>query len=103
MSWDKNTINLSCLDSTKETLDNLGIKYNLSVATEVIGRGLNDFEDTPPYKLRRLQYDGWVILEQITRDADCDVDDTISSHTFLLNKEPKDWQYVVQTDVFGDS
>ena len=102
MSWDKNTVDLSSLDSVVQTLDNLGKEYHLSIEAEVVGRGLNDFENTPPYKLRRLRYDKWVILEQITQDADCDVDDTISSRTFLLEEEPKDWQYIERTDILGE-
>jgi len=102
MSWDKNTVNLSALDSVKQTLDNLEVEYSLSTEAEIMGIGLNDFEDTPPHKLRRLQYDKWVMLEQMTRDADCDVDDIISSHTFLLEEEPDNWQYIVKTDIFGN-
>ena len=103
MSWDKNTVNMSGLDAIKETLDNLGTEYTLTAEAEVRGNGMNDSSGDPPYKLRRLQYGDWVVLERIVKDADCDTDDIIYSQTFLLKKEPKDWQYVVQTDVFGDS
>ncbi len=108
MSWDKNTINYSTLDSIRELLLELGINYELSTLGVVQGRGLNDDEmyggrkNGAKYELRRLEYKDKVVLEQIVQDADCDVDDGIFSHKFNHSEEPKDWQFLVKTDVCGD-
>jgi len=102
MSWDKNTINLSNLDAVVETLVDLGVDYEVSVLREFNGCGLNDdYLDTTPYKLRRLQYDKKVILEKAVLDSDCDTDDLITSHKFELDKEPLDWQPIIHTDING--
>ena len=100
MSWDKRTINMSHLDMVRELLDDSGFPYTLIVQESVPGFGIND--DIPLtgepkyYDLRRLQYGNWVILERIERTADCDEDDTISSHKFSLWEEPKDWKYIIE-------
>lgn len=111
MSYDKNTINMSSLDMVKEILGDLGYSYLLIVQVSVRGRGFNDsryhFENDDHtreydlrrlqyYNLRRLQYGNWVILERIERTADCDADDTITSHKFRLEDEPKDWKYTIE-------
>jgi hypothetical protein len=98
MSWDKNTINLSNLDAVKNVLDDLKIKYTLEAKAKVRGFGLNDGmygEEDKYYELRRLSYRGFVILEQICRTSDCDADDTITSHKFTREDEPKDWEYEI--------
>ena len=105
MSWDKNTISFSNLNIIKEVLDDFEIPYDITIMETVKGRGLNDeyYSDEPKsYNLRRLQYDKFVVLEHIEQDAGCDVDDVIRSSKFNLDQEPKDWQYVVKTDVNGD-
>lgn len=110
MSWDKNTVNYSTLDSTKEILEELEIKYKLIVLGKVMGRGLNDDsfmgtydkEEDRYYELRRLEYKNKVILEQISQDADCDTDDIIRSHKFNILEEPKDWKYQIETDILGN-
>ena len=101
MSWDKQTINLSSLDAIKDTLDDLGVSYDLSVIAEFKGRGLND-PDGEVYQLRRLQYDGKVVLEYAELDADCDADDRIMSYTINLDEEPEDWHPIRYTDIFGE-
>jgi hypothetical protein len=95
MSWDKNTINASHLNSVKEVLDDLKAKYTLEVKEKVHGMGLNDDEDKI-YELRRLSYCGFVILERIYQTLDCDADDVITSHKFTQDNEPEDWLYIIK-------
>ncbi len=106
MSWDKNTINMSQIDTILDTLRETSIGYNLSVLTKVRGRGLNDsdmFSDKETYyELRRLEYGNTVYLDKIEQDADCDTDDIISSHKFTRATAPKDWEAVIQTDYTGE-
>lgn len=102
MSWNKNTISISKLDAVLETLDNLGVPYELSTIGEFVGRGLNDGWDTAMHYLRRLKYKDRVILEYAELDADCDVDDIIASAEFKIEDEPGDWQAVRHTDKFGN-
>lgn len=97
MSWDKNTVDCSRLDTYKAILDELGLPYELTVKIAVRGMGLNDDEDTV-YELRRLQYNNFVILERMERTSDCDTDDVITSTQFLLEDEPKDWQYEIMEE-----
>jgi len=102
MSWDKNTVNCSSLDAIKDILGKHGIPYKISTLTTVEGRGLNDdFCHLPPWELRRLEHGGYVTLEWIEQDADCDTDDIIQSETFFPEEEPKDWQPIRQTDKTG--
>lgn len=106
MSWDKNTINCSHLNAVKQTLDNLGIEYCCTTIGRFSGRGTNDdpyMDGTETlYFLQRLQYGTRVILEYAVLDADCDVDDVIHSSEFDLKDEPKDWEAVRHTDIFGE-
>ena len=103
MSWDKNTINCSHIDSIVRTLQQLDTLYSLTVEKEVRGMGLND--DIPStaapflverfYPLRRLEYNRFVILERMERTTDCDTDDLICSYLFDFADEPADWQYEI--------
>jgi len=106
MSWDKNTINMSRIDTITDVLKDAGIGYNLLVLAKVRGRGLNDsdmFSDKETYyELRRLEYGNTVYLDKIEQDADCDVDDVITSHKFTKETEPKNWIAVIQTDYTGE-
>ena len=104
MSWDKNTINNSAIDTIVSVLEQLRVEHKLTTEATVEGRGNNDrpaFEESRPYELRRLQYKDCVFLEQIEQDVDCDTDDIISSYRFLLSEEPEKWEYVVETDYNG--
>ena len=99
MSWDKNTVNCSHIDSIVGTLQQLGVPYSLVVMKEVRGRGFND--DIPStaapflvdkfYLIRRLEYNKFVILERMERTTDCDTDDLICSYPFDFADEPTDW------------
>jgi len=93
MSWDKNTIDMSNLDSIKEMLDELEIPYKLENKQSVMGRGLNDDSDKY-YDLRRLEYRDKVILECMTQTTDCDSDDCLVSYKLDSKDEPKRWRYI---------
>ena len=100
MSWDKNTVNCSHIDSIVGTLQQLGVPYSLSVMREVRGSGAHDYEAEAPrerkvYPLRRLEYNKFVILERMERTTDCDTDDLIGSYPFDFADEPKDWEYEI--------
>lgn len=104
MSWDKNTVSFSEVDSVINTLSSLEIPYAVEIKDSVLGVGINDgviYGDDTYYSLRRLVYKDIVILEQIEKDVDCDTDDIIISHRFPKEKEPEDWEYIVCTDKFG--
>ena len=104
MSWDKNTISFSQIDGIVDTLKDLGIDYELLVIAKVIGRGLNDdYTGKEFWELRRLEYKDIVHLEVIEQDADCDIDDIITSCKFAKSNEPKDWQAIIQTDKAGNN
>ena len=93
MSWDKNTIITSSVDSIIETLNNLNTPYCLEEIGKVRGDGLNDdYNGIDFYPLRKLEYEGFVVLEQIIRTTDCDTDDTIISKSFPKDKIPKRWK-----------
>lgn len=103
MGWDKNTIRISGLNEIKKTLGNILFPYKLTILGEVVGHGLEDNQKEPytRYEIHRLQYSNYVILEQFERDRDCDTDDIIVSHEFLVDKEPEDWPIEIQTDKTG--
>ena len=93
MSWDKNTIITSSVDSIIETLSNLNTPYCLEEIGKVRGYGLNDdYNGVDFYPLRKLEYGDFVVLEQIIRTTDCDTDDTIISKSFPKDKIPKRWK-----------
>ena len=102
MSWDKNTVNFSEIEATKDVLDNLGETYQESIIATFRPCGLNDdYMGISSRNLRRLQYKNKVILEYVEVDADCDVDDVILSQQFDLQDEPTDWQAIRKTDKTG--
>ena len=91
MSWDKNTINMSQIDNNIKMLDNLKIKYKLIKLGEVEGHGNNDTyweityeEEIKKYPIRKLEYGNKVIIEQMLRSKDCDMDDYLVSVEYDL-------------------
>ena len=99
MSWNKNTISLSEIDSTMGVLKDLNVDFRCEEIGKVRGCGLNDYWNyelgEKYYSMRRLIYDDSVILEQMIRVNDCDVDDVIISSKFDKEKEP-DWEIEVK-------
>ena len=96
MSWDKETIVTSEVDATINVLKHLGVEYTLAELGQVPGCGLND-SDEKMYSIRRLQYNGVVVLEQMWRTCNCDTDDTLVSCEFSNTPVPEDWP--VEIDV----
>jgi hypothetical protein len=102
MSWDKNTLNFSQIDAVMQVLRDLGESFVLHVLGEVLGNGLNDEvfngenEEGYPalrmYQIRKLEYKNIVLLEQMQRHPDCDIDDIIMSFKFIKGQEPTDWK-----------
>jgi len=97
MSWNKNTINHSEIDATINLLKKVGINYELRVLGKVQNRGLGATDDCD---MRRLSYEGLVMLETIYRTSDCDADDVISSVSFESAYEPKDWKLEVYEEEY---
>lgn len=93
MSWNKNTINNSEIDKTIELLKEFKIKYTLKTIGKVPGYGLNDYyNDIKDYKIRQLEYNDFIIVEQMNRHPDCDMNDVILSFKFKKDKVPKKWE-----------
>ena len=93
MSYNKNTVNCSDIDTIIETLKELNVKYILKDIGKVTGYGLNDdYAKTDKHKIRKLTYEDFVVLEKIKRTTDCDTDDLIVSKKFHKNKVPKKWE-----------
>lgn len=96
MSWDKNTIRNSEIDKTIEILKEFNEQYKLKILGKVRGYGLNDdYVEDDMYKIRKLIYKDFIILEKMIRSSDCDFDDVIHSFKFKKNKVPKKWKIEV--------
>ena len=103
MSWNKNTVDCSHIDSIVTTLQQLGVPYSLSVMKELVGWGLNDdipstaapFSVERLFPIRRLEYKRFVLLERMERTTDCDTDDLLCSYPFDFEDEPADWKYEI--------
>ena len=104
MSYDKNTIFTSKLDSIKEILEELEEECILTEIGTVGGYGANDIcgGGMDAYPIRKLEYRNKVVLERMERSHDCDDDDYLVSYTFIKGLEPKDWPVEVYIDCEGD-
>lgn len=102
MSWDKNTINNSEIDTIISILKDLEITFILTPIDTFWGRGLNDnfCEDEPEqtHELRELKFRNFIVLEYVEQDADCDTDDVIMSQKFTSENAPRAWQTIRWTD-----
>ena len=100
MSWDKNTITSTKIDDVREVLRENNISYTVDVLGKVRARGQNDhLHDIAHYSIRKLSYQNYVIMEQMIRDPDCDIDDVITAQKF--NKDNallKNWEIEVEID-----
>lgn len=102
MSWNKNTVVMSDIDSTIKVLEKLGEKYTLTEIGKAKGMGLNDdieSDDIKFYPIRKLTYRDVIILEQMRRHPDCDSDDCIVSHEFKLSEVPQNWEIDIMEKV----
>ena len=97
MSYDKNTIDISFLDVTKGTLDELDVEYTITYLGEAVGKGVNDIPEMV-YQLRKLEYRDKVVMERMERTYDCDSDDLRVSHIFEKGEEPKEWPLEIFKD-----
>jgi hypothetical protein len=101
MSWDKNTANVSSLNSVVQVLKNLDEHFTVTYMGEVRAMGVNDDFCDPPidvYPIRKLEYRDKVILERMERTHDCDSDDMLVSLTFTKGEEPSEWPLEVYDD-----
>jgi len=90
MSWNKNTLNFSQIDTIIEVLITLKEKYTLISIGRVKAFGLNDsILGLYSHCLRKLTYKNQIIIEQMQRTSDCDSDDLIVSLQFTKEKLPK--------------
>lgn len=91
MSWDKITIMSSDINAVIDTLESLNISYKLTTLKKVKGLGIND-DETQLYAIRRLEYQGIVIIEKMIRTSDCDTNDCVTSFRMNLKDEPRVWE-----------
>lgn len=116
MSWDKNTYNLSDIDSKVQILKELNVPFVVQFLADVKAMGMNDtYEDRDTYPLRLLKYsapnlDSSVqnatnkdvcFVEQMHRTYDCDTDDTILSIPIDLNNVPEKFPLEIYLDAEG--
>jgi hypothetical protein len=97
VSYDKNTIDYSRLDTTKQVLEELGEEFTITYLGEVVGQGINDVPEMS-YHLRKLEYRDKIMLERMERTYDCDSDDVRASYVFKKGEEPKEWLIEIFTD-----
>lgn len=109
MSWNKNTVNMSKLDSIADILTILEVPFFVTSINVVNGVGINDmmYDENGPagttdYDLRQLVSEKLVVLESIYRTIDCDDDDFIRSDTFKPNDVPLDWESVISQEAEPD-
>lgn len=91
ISWDKNTIKTSAVDSIIHTCRILRVPYTIEILGYVEGHGLND-ELNKKYPIRKLIIDKLVVMEQMFRTNDCDADDYLVHYIFESEEAPKDWE-----------
>ena len=97
MSWNKNTRGNTRIDDTIEVLKDLNKTFNIPYTLEILGkveaRGLNDtYTGTKYYCIRKLTYQNFVIMEQMIREPDCDIDDIIIAVKFERDNVPENWE-----------
>ena len=100
MSWDKNTIRDTKIDNTIEVLKENNIPYTVEVLGTVEARGINDdYQGIKEHTIRKLTYQKFVILEQMVRSDDCDVNDIIETMKVNIEDTPKEWEIDVYLEV----
>ena len=93
MSWNKNTRGNTRIDDITEVLEENDISYTLEILGKVEARGLNDtYTGTKYYCIRKLTYQNFVIMEQMIREPDCDIDDIIIATKFYKDSVPDNWE-----------
>ncbi len=83
MSYNKNTTNLSRIDTIIEVLEELHISHSVEQLGKVLARGVNDdHANRETYTMRELRYKDFIVLERMSRSSDCDIDDVILSFKY---------------------
>ena len=96
MSYNKKIINISKVDFAIEILEDLNIPYNC----EIIGKVRVMVDDY--YNIRRLDYNNFVILEQLIRTKNYDFDNIFTSSKFNKDKEPDNWQMEIVREDYDE-
>ncbi len=97
MSWNKNTIKSTKIDDTIEVLRENDISYTLDILGKVNANGQNDhYTVTEYYAIRKLSYQNFVIMEQMIRENDCDIDDCIRAVKFEKDNVPENWELEIK-------
>jgi len=95
MSFNKNTINISRLDSIAHYLKEKGYKPEIIMIGKVQGRGLNDLipynENKKIHFIRKMKYLDKILVEKFIGTNDSELDDYIFSYEFQEGKFPKEW------------
>lgn len=94
--YQKKTINLSRLENVFFELTKRRKYKAVEVIGVVLGRGYNDVLDNGKYReyrVRRLDADDFMILEQFVQTKDENIDDFIISKQFDLDHIPANWAY----------
>lgn len=101
MSYDKNTMIFSDITPLVRELIRRKENYHLATLGTVQAKGLNDyFKAVDDIDLRILIYSGGVVLEQMRRTSDCDLDDVIVSEVFNFNELPEKFALEKIVDVY---
>lgn len=101
MSYDKQTLNESGINTATVILDLYGIQYT-KVPLGTVGL-LGAYDEAETYTLQMLVCDKFVMLERMIRTQDCDTDDVIVSKQFDPDKIPESWHLikVLKDDEYG--
>ena len=93
--WRKQTQILSRVDAVVALLKERRVHHKLTLLNRVEGRGANDLdaikERYRTYLIRKLEFGEIVILEQLIRTRDNELDDYIISKQFFGKYIPKNW------------
>lgn len=90
MSWNKNTINNSKIDSYIKIFEDYNIKYKVIELGKIKGFGLNDSRNTE-YLIRMLVTEHHIHIDRFDREIDCDLNDTIETITYNIDEAPRYW------------
>ena len=97
--WRKQTLILSRVDAIVGLLKQHNAPHKLSLLARLQGRGQEDLdvakERYKTYLIRKLEFGYNVVLEQMIRTKDIELDDYIISKQFYKQHVPKSWHVKV--------
>jgi hypothetical protein len=97
--WRKQTIILSRVDAIVALLKQNRVPHKLTLLSRVEGRGADDLyvekERYRTYMVRKLEFQENIVLEQLVRTKDIELDDYIISKQFCKEYVPKNWHVKV--------